>query len=135
MVTYGSGIVDGHPAFGVNWVGVGYYDSSYDKLDAFQLVFVNISDNSNGDFDMEFNYGEIQWETGEASHGNGGLGGDSAHVGYAGAGGGFEMSGSGIPGTFLDANAATGLIYGEFNASLPGRYLFQFRGGVPQGNP
>ena len=45
------------------------------------------------DFDIEFNYDQIQWETGGASGGTSGLGGTSARVGYsAGTGEALEDS-------------------------------------------
>src|SRR3954451_4027575 len=73
-VTYGTDMVDGHKAFGVNWVNVGYYSSHDDKLNSFQLVLIDRSDLGPGYFDIEFNYDRIQWETGDASDGTGGLG-------------------------------------------------------------
>jgi len=42
---------------------------------------------------------------------------------------------SGSPGTFLDSNPTTGLIYNDFNSIIPGRYMFQFRNGIPLGHP
>jgi hypothetical protein len=78
IVTYGSGTVDGRPAFGVNWVDVGYYSGHFDKLNSFQLVIIDRSDIDPGDFDFELNHDQIQWETGDASQGSGGLGGLSA---------------------------------------------------------
>jgi hypothetical protein len=141
LVTYGTSAVDGHAAFGVDWAYVGYYDERVDKLNAFQLILIDRSDIANGDFDVEFNYDQIQWESGAASGGPNGLGGDAARVGYASTGGsGFEFNCSDIncpntPGVFLDSNPTTGLIYNSFNSSLPGRYVFQFRNGVPLGHP
>jgi hypothetical protein len=68
-VTYGSGTADGRQAFGVNWIDVGYFSSRTDKLNQFQLVLIDRSDTGAGNFDIEFNYGNILWETGEASGG------------------------------------------------------------------
>ena len=70
VVTYGTGVVNGRPAFGVNYVNVGYYFSKTDKLNSFQLVLISRSDIGQGNFDIEFNYDKIQWETGEASGGD-----------------------------------------------------------------
>ncbi|MHC4122363.1 MAG: InlB B-repeat-containing protein, partial [Planctomycetota bacterium] len=36
ITRYGTGIVDGHPAFGVTWIDVGYYYTHVDKLNTFQ---------------------------------------------------------------------------------------------------
>ncbi len=147
VVTYGSGTVDGQIAFGVNWIDVGYFDEEDDKLNSFQLVLMDRSARTNGDFDLEFNYAQLQWEAGDASGGCDGLwtgfdcdghdlGGSAARAGYAGAGGeAFELEGSGTGGAFLDTNTVTGLIYTNFNSTVPGRYVFQFHNGVPLGTP
>ena len=136
VVTYGTNSVNGNAAFGANWIDVGYYKEEVDKLNEFQLVLINRSDRTNGDFDLEFDYSQIQWETGDGSGGSDGLGGSSARAGYASAGGStFELNGSGINGAFLDTNKVTGLIYTNFNSTVPGRYVFQFHNGVPLGTP
>jgi len=132
VVEYGTNMVDGHDAFGVDWVNVGYYARHADKLLSCQLVIIDRSDIAPGDFDMEFNYFKVQWETGDASGGVDGLGGFSARAGYASVSGStFELCGSGVPGSFLDTNVATGLIYHNLNSSVPGRYIFFFRNGQP----
>ena len=82
LVTYGRDIVDGRPAFGANWVNVGYFGTHDDKLNSFQLVLIDRSDIAPGDFDVEFNYDRIEWETGDASGGSGGLGGTPPPAGH-----------------------------------------------------
>lgn len=80
-VTYDTGTIAGRPAFVVNWIDVDYFSSNPahgDQLNTFQLVLIDRSDIAAGDFDIEFNYGEIVWETGNASGGTNGLGGSSA---------------------------------------------------------
>jgi hypothetical protein len=104
VVTYGTSTVidDGvsRAAFGVNWVNVGYYNSQTNKLDSFQLVLISLG---GGDFEAEYNYGSMQWETGGASGGVNGLGGSSALVGYGnGAGTSFAYPGSLVNGAFID---------------------------------
>ena len=132
--SFGTGAVNGRDAFGVNWVNVGYYSTHADKLNSFQLVIINRSDIAPGDFDFEFNYDQIQWETGDASGGSGGLGGSSARAGYSNGtgvpGSFFEISGSAVNGAFLDSNSATGLIHNSLNSPVLGRYVFQVRSGV-----
>lgn len=136
VVTYGTNTVDGRVAFGVNWIGVGYYSQEVDKTNSFQMVMIDRSDRTNGDFDLEFNYSQIQWEAGDLSGGSDGLGGSSARAGYASASGStFEINGSGIDGSFLDSNTTNGLIYTNFNSTVPGRYVFQFHNGIPLGTP
>ncbi len=129
---FGQGVVDGHNAFGASYVNVGYYSKGVDKLNSFQVVLIERADVAPGAFDIEFNYDKVQWETGSAdtSGGIGGVGGKSVRVGYAsGTGATLELQGSGDNGAYLDSNLVTGLIYNSLNSALPGRYVFQVRGG------
>lgn len=132
LVTYGLDTVNGHRAFGVNYVNVGYYGNHDDKLNSFQLVLVERLDIGPGNFDIEFNYDRMLWETGDASGGSGGLGGTSASAGYSnGSGkpeGSFEILGSRINGIFLDNNR-NGLRYRRLNSSVRGRLVFFVRQG------
>ena len=134
-VTYGTGTVDGHPAFGVTWPGVGYYDNKTDKLNEFQLILIDRSDTGPGNFDIEFNYDQIQWESGDASGGTDGLGGTSARAGFSGGTGQpgtyVELPGSGVDGAFLDSNDRTGLVHNSGNSSVLGQYIFPIRDGAP----
>jgi hypothetical protein len=134
-VTYGTGLYDGRDAFGVNWVNVDYFFSStaHSNRNSFQLILVDRSDVSAGDFDFIFNYDQIQWETGTASSGDSdGLGGNSARVGFSNgtgdAGTFFELAGSAVNGAFLDAGA-NALISNRRNSDIDGRYVFSARGG------
>lgn len=134
-VTYGWGetTYEGHRAFCVNWVNVGYYAGHTDKLNSFQLVLVNREDSSSpGDFDIVFNYDQIQWETGDASGGSGGLGGTSAAAGFSNGSGRegtwYQMSGSLVNGAFLDSSP-TGLAGTSTDSTVPGRHVFRVRGG------
>ena len=126
-VTFGNDTVNGHQAFGINWIGVGYFSEELDKLNSFQLVLINRSDRNPGDFDIEFNYNQIQWETGDASDGVDGLGGGSAVAGFSSGSGlpgtSFQLNGSEIPGELLDSNPG-GLIHGDLNTNVPGRTSF-----------
>lgn len=135
-VTYGTGSLGGHNAFSVNWFNVGVY-STLPIYNTFQLVLIDRSDITAGDFDFEFNYTDINWETGQASGGNNsGLGGSPVRIGYSnGINASYELAGSGISGYFLDSNPATGLIYNQVGtpfdgAAMDGRYTFNVRNGV-----
>jgi hypothetical protein len=136
-VTYGAGTVNGRNAFGVNWVDVGYFSQSA-PLNSFQLVLVDRSDTGEGNFDFEFNYDEILWETGNASGGRGGLGGNSARVGYSNGTGDpgtfFELPGSAVNGAFLDGGSLA-LIDSSLNSNVLGRYRFSVRDGVVEDVP
>lgn len=134
-VTYGTGSFAGMLAFGVNWLDVDYYFSSATNTNrnSFQLVLVDRSDVSVGDFDIIFNYSQIQWETGTASGGSGdGLGGNSARAGFSNgtgsAGSFFELAGSAVNGAFLDGGS-NALISNRLNSGFDGRYIFNARNG------
>ncbi len=133
--TYGSGTVDGRPAWGVNWNGVACFDQNPSVLNYFQLLLIDRSDITAGDFDIEFNYDQIQWETGTASGGNANcLEGDSARVGYSDGSPThtFELPGSAVNGAFLDTNSTTGLVHNSLNSTQLGRYVFPVRNGEPR---
>jgi hypothetical protein len=128
---YGTGTVDGRAAFGVNWLDVDYYSGSttHTNRNSFQLVLVERADTGAGNFDFEFNYGGIQWESGEASGSDeNGRGGSCARAGYSnGSSVSFEIAGSGVCGAFLDGGPSA-LVSGS-NVNEPGRWLFQVRNG------
>ncbi|WP_207459653.1 nidogen-like domain-containing protein [Azospirillum sp. SYSU D00513] len=130
-VQYGQTSVNGRTAFVTTWNEVAYYGGG-DKRNTFQAVLVDRSDRQAGDFDIQLNYNQIQWESGTASGGAAGLGGSSARAGYSSADGthSFELPGSGQPGSFLD-QAVTALIR-QSNTDVPGRYVFEVSGGQVQ---
>jgi hypothetical protein len=136
LVRYGTDTLDGRPVFGVNWIDVGYYNSQTNRLNSFQLIITDRSDIAAGDFDFEFNYDQIQWETGSASGGSGGLGGFSARAGWSnGSTDAFELAGSAVNGAFLDGGPNS-LIADSLNSIVDGRYIFQVRNGeVEPPNP
>lgn len=131
-VRYGWGqtVFEGRPAMCVNWLNVGYYGSSDSKQNSFQLLLVDRSDVMPGAFDAVFNYGTVEWETGTASGGSGGLGGSSARVGFATGGTTqwFEAAGSALPGTLLDTGELA-LVNRSMNSDVRGRFVLPFRNG------
>lgn len=139
LTSYGTGTYAGHAAFGVTWPAVGYYNEHTDKLNTFQVILVDRSDVGSGDFDIYFNYGDIEWETGDASGGNDGLGGTSAAVGFSNGtaqpGTYYQLPGSLVPGSFINGGPDE-LISGT-NDGTPGQYLFEIRNGhvVPVPEP
>ena len=135
-VTYGNGTVNGHQAFGVTSQAVGCYNQIDSVRNTFQLLLINRSDIGAGDFDIEFNYNSIQWDSGQASGGNTQcLGGTAARAGYASGSGAtgtyYELPGSGTNNAFLDSNAATGLVNHSYGSTQLGRYIYQIRNGIP----
>lgn len=137
LVSYGNGTIDGRSAFGVNWVKVGYYAGRDDKLNSFQLVLIDRSDTGTSNFDIEFNYDMILWETGEASGGVDGYGGSPSRSGLSNGGNQtLELQYSAQTMIQLDSNPVTGvpnfitgLIYRSRNSTTPGRFIFQVRSG------
>lgn len=136
VVTYGASTLDGRNVFGVNWIGVGYYSRHTDLLNSFQLIITDRSDIAAGDFDFEFNYDSIQWETGDASGGSGGFGGTPASAGWTnGAGTYYQFPGSLTTGALVDGGQ-NALISGSRNSNTLGQYIFSVRNGnvVPPDN-
>ncbi len=131
LTMYGASTIGGMNVFGVNWINVGYFAAHTDKLNSFQLIITDRSDLNAGDFDFEFNYDKIQWNTGDASGGSGGLGGDPARVGWSnGSTASYEQAGSAINGAFLDGGPFS-LIAGSLNSNgVAGRYIFNVRNGA-----
>ncbi len=135
--------LDGHQAFGVTWREVGYFSQHVEKLNTFQLILIERSDRNPDDFDIEFNYNRIEWETGDASGGSGGFGGAVARVGWtSGLGLFMEYQGSGETLALLDRrpeavepNYDRGLIYQRWNSGVPGRIVIPVVNGVPQSEP
>jgi hypothetical protein len=133
VTMFGNDTLCGRNAFGVDWFNVGYFANHIDKLDTFQLILVDRSDTGVGNFDIEFNYEQIRWETGDASGGTNGFGGSSSAVGYSNgtgnAGTFFELTGSHVPGSFLDGGPDA-LINTSIMSDTPGRIHFLVRNGV-----
>jgi len=134
LTSYGTGTYNGYSAFGATWDGVGYYSEQTDKLNTFQVILVDRDDVGSGDFDIYFNYGPIQWETGEASGGTDGLGGSSAVVGYSnGTPAGpnevtYELPGSAVNGALIDGGPDS--LSAGTNDGVTGQYVFEDRNGV-----
>lgn len=134
-VTYGAGTVGTRNAFGVNWLGVGYFDSELvppglDRRNSFQLLLIDRADIAHGDFDIEFNYSTLQWESGNAAGGIDGLGGDDcARAGWTdGSSVAEELPGSGVCGALITGGAQALDVHS--NSDEPGRFRFAVRNGV-----
>ncbi len=102
--------------FTVTWDDVGYYSSRADKLNAFQL---QLKATENGNFDIVYRYEDINWTTGDASDGSGGLGGSVARAGYSAGNenGYYEMPQSGDQAQMLALDE-------------DGNYVFTVRNGI-----
>ena len=106
--------------FTVTWDDVGYFDGNTDKLNAFQLRLTRFGST---DFSIEFRYEDINWVTGDASGGTGGLGGRVARAGYSSGNGVnfLELSQSGNQAALLNLASAS-------NVGEPGVYRFDVHG-------
>ncbi|KRF37281.1 nidogen-like domain-containing protein [Nocardioides sp. Soil805] len=131
VTTYGTS-PDGK-TFCAQWADLGYFSEHTDKLNTVQMLLRSTEDQpgrSAGDFDITFNYDRIQWETGDASDGVGGLGGTSAAAGFSagsGVAGTFvQLAGSFVNGALLDGGP-NALISGSQGSSQAGRYVFEVR--------
>ena len=137
VTQYGAGTVGGRNVFAVNWIDVGYFAQQVNRLNSFQLWLVDRSDIGAGDFDFEFNYDKITWDTGQASGGSSnGLCENQfsgpARAGWAnGLAATFELAGSGVCNAFLDGGPNS-LVAGSLNSNVAGRYVFSVRNGVVQ---
>jgi hypothetical protein len=80
----------------ITWDMVGYYEAKGDKLNSFQLVLRGPGYAvPEGEGQIGFFYKSMNWETGDASGGTGGFGGDPAAVGFGtGTGDGQVLAGS-----------------------------------------
>ena len=133
LTMYGDAMYNGREAFVANWVDVGYFSTHEDKLNSFQLILTDRADTGAGNFDIEFNYDQIQWETGDASGGSNGLGGVSAVAGYSNGLSGaqnvyYQLPGSLVNGALLDGGPDS-LIASSLNSDVLGRYIFAVRNG------
>jgi hypothetical protein len=140
LVTYGTGTItdaslgwNNANDFAVEWPAVGYFDGKTDKLNTFELLLVDRSDTGAGNFDIEFNYNTMQWETGDVSGGTDGLGGTSAVAGYSNGLSGaanvfYQLPGSLVNGALIDGGP-NALNANSLNSNVAGRYDFEVRNG------
>lgn len=129
LVHYGSGTLDGRPAFSVLWDGVAAFGSSTTdplRLNRFQVVLVARTDLAAGDFDVEFNYAEVGWDQPPS-------GAAIARAGYASGlkdDQAYELPGSGKHGALLDGAGDTSLATNQSGSVVPGRFVFFGRAGT-----
>ena len=114
----------------VTWDRVGYFPAQTDKTNSFQLVLRNRADTGAGNFDIDFRYQQLQWTTGDASGGTGGLGGTPAQAGYDdGKGTNFyTLPGSRTAEVLNLANTS------NVNEGTPGLWTFAVRNGNTPGS-
>jgi Nidogen-like/PEP-CTERM motif len=128
VTSYGTGTFGGRNAFGVNWDAVGQFSNDNSAPNTFQLLLVDRSDVSAGDFDIIFNYDDIQNGRGASVGYNAGINGNPA--------GTFFQLPSSLNGNAFGNGQSDALITNS-NIGIAGRYLFAVRNGavVPPGVP
>lgn len=116
--------------FVVTWDDVGYFSYQSDKVNAFQLI---LTDQGGGNFGIEFRYEDINWTTGDASGGTGGLGGTVARAGWTAGTGNpdeyFELPQSGNQDAILALETSLG------NTGVPGLWSFNVNDGIVNLSP
>ena len=132
-LTYGSGSIGGFNAFTATWANVPAFGTGGqpEQLNTFQLFIVDRSDTGVGNFDFEFNYARVDWDTGANGTGVTALAGfsDAATMSYL-------LPGSGQAGAFLDDSLSGHALIADSlgvpfdGAVMNGRYAFNVRGGL-----
>jgi len=99
------------------WDHVGYYNQKIDKTNTFQSIMV--TDGRQSFVIFLYADGEIQWTTGDASGGSGGLGGTPAQVGF--------NAGDGIRFASVPGSQTAGIINidNTSNVDIPGMWVYQ----------
>ncbi|MCA9605715.1 MAG: DUF4215 domain-containing protein [Myxococcales bacterium] len=111
--------------FIATWYRVGYFDSHVDLVNSFQIVLTDESAvGAAGDFDVEIRYEQLEWTTGDASDGVGGLGGTPAQAGFDA---GNTRDFLALPGSLTSAVLA---LETTSNVGIPGVWRFQIRSGA-----
>jgi hypothetical protein len=114
----------------VTWHNVGYYPTKTDKLNNFQLVLRNRADTGTGNFDFDFRYQRLEWTTGDASGGSGGLGGVPAQAGFDDGKGAHYQT---LPGS-LTGDILNVVNLSNVGADTPGLWTFAVRNGTTPGS-
>lgn len=110
----------------VTWHETGYYSCHTDKQMSFQLIITQAGFCGGvSDFDVEFRYNQCEWETGDASDGEGGFGGTPAQAGFDA---GDEVNFVEIPGSREEGIST--LLCTTSNVGTPGLWKFQVRSGA-----
>lgn len=129
-VRYGPAKVGDADAFCVSWDSVGYYDEHTELLNSFSLYLIERDDVRPGAFDIVFLYDFIEWETGDASDGEGGFGGTPAVAGWSNgtgsAEGSFQLPGS-LTSRALVNGGSHSLSATATNAGSNGQHIWEIK--------
>jgi len=128
--------INGNDFVAATWDNVGFFSSNSSRTNSFQAILRERPDTGPGNFDIDFRYERLEWTTGNASGGSGGLGGTEAQAGFD-AGNGpasppsdfFTLPGSQTP-QVLDLQNTSNV-----SAATPGLWTFAIRNGaLPDGS-
>lgn len=123
-VYYGTQATNNNNKAVLTWINTGYYSNGSDKRNTFQLQLENLGQEIN----MRMSYDQLQWTTGAASGGSGGLGGTVARAGFSIVGANqtvkFELPASGSQNDMLALAQLPG------NTGYPGRWSFRLWSGA-----
>ena len=123
LVYFDQVMVDGHQAFATYWGMVGYYSQHLDLLNDFMVLIISRPDRGPGEFDIEFNFRQIQHD----SYGRATIGFADGQVGTDD----FNFLGSRMAGYFIDSNLSTGVIHTAVNSPNCGQWVIPVFSGLP----
>lgn len=115
---------EGRDSIVFTWYETGYYSYHIDKLNSFQL---ELRDRGAGNVEIIFRYSDVEWTTGDASGGSGGMGGTVARAGFTLGGTYFELPASGNQSSILSLENNVG------NLGVAGVWQFLLQDGTPSG--
>ncbi len=115
---------EGRDSIVITWHDVGYFRTHTDLQNSFQLELI---DRGAGNVEIIFRYGDVEWTTGDASGGTGGLGGTVARAGFSLGNTYFELPTSGNQAAMLALEDSAG------NTGVTGVWQFIVAGGQVQG--
>ncbi|QED28276.1 hypothetical protein FRD01_13765 [Microvenator marinus] len=108
------------------WDNVGYYDQKTDRTNSYQAILTFADPECGGipTADIEFRYENLEWTTGDASDGTGGLGGSEA---VAGIDAGDTINAVALPGS---GTAAVLDLVNDTNANTLGVFRYRLAQGT-----
>lgn len=120
ITSFGTGTFQGRNAFGVNYDNVGQFSRNYGALNTFQILLVDRNETGAGNFDIVFNYDDIQFGRNASAGYNAGQNGAAGTF--------YELPGSLGGEAFVNGGAFA--LTGNSNVGIDGRYVFSVRNGA-----
>jgi RHS repeat-associated protein len=137
--TYGETTYNGHAAFCVRWEGwfnwnmcLSTHPTDPYSTNTLQMLIVDRSDAGQGDFDIVFQYDQVQWDHQNTPYNDpygSGPCGDAAVAGWkSGSGGGTVIEGAFTLDAYLDGGSHA-LVSNSLGSTTPGEYVWNVRNG------